>query len=473
MPNTQMPSTPLNTYRNDINQGIYKAYDIRGVYGTELTDEVAYLTARALGELFQQEQSGKTLTLVVGEDMRLSSPALKQQVIKGLRDQGIHVVDVGLVSTPAFYFAVAKYKYDGGMMVSASHNPAKYNGLKMVRAGGVPVSEDTGIMTIRDRVVSGKPFTDAAEPGQVEQRTDIIKAHVDLGVSLAGNALIKPYTIVADGANAMGSTYLKELFTHVPGKKIEMNFTLDGTFPAHEADPFKEENNVSIMKRVVEEKADLGIVTDGDGDRIFFVDNEGQLIDPAIIRGLLAKVFLEEYPGAAICYDIRPGKITKDMIEAAGGKPSVTKVGHSLIKEQAIKEGAVFAGESSGHFFVKMDHGMFEEPCIVTLKLLQYFSRSDESIADQVRPYRKYFHSGEINSVVEDKAGMIEKLRSIYATSALNVSDLDGITIEYADYWYNVRPSNTESVLRLNLEAITADICKAKTEEILHIIRGN
>ncbi len=462
-----------STFRNDIHQGIYKAYDIRGIYGTELTDEVAYLTARALGELFQVEQSGRILTLVVGEDMRLSSPALKQQVIKGLQDQGIHVIDVGLVSTPAFYFAVAKYGYDGGIMVSASHNPAEYNGLKMVRAGGVPVSEDTGIMTIRDRVVSGKPFVDSAEPGQVEHRTDIVKSHVDLGVALAGPAPIKPFTIVADGANAMGSTYLKELFTHLPGKQIEMNFTLDGTFPAHEADPFKEENNVSIMKRVVEEKADLGIVTDGDGDRIFFIDNEGQLIDPAIVRGLLATVFLEQYPGATICYDIRPGKITKDMIEAAGGKPSVTKVGHSLIKEQAIKEGAVFAGESSGHFFVKMDHGMFEEPCIVTLKLLQYFSRSDETIADQVRPYRKYFHSGEINSVVEDKTGMIEKLRNMYGPSAINVSDLDGITIEYADYWFNVRPSNTESVLRLNLEAITADICETKTKEILSIIQSN
>lgn len=465
--------TPLqNEPRNDIHQSIYKAYDIRGIYGTELTDEVAYLTARALGELFQQEQPGKMLTLVVGEDMRLSSPALKQQVIAGLQDQGVHVIDIGLVSTPAFYFAVAKYKYDGGMMVSASHNPAAYNGLKMVRAGGVPVSEDTGIMTIRDRVVSGQPFAQPNERGTMEQRTDIVQAHVDLGVSLASDAPIKPFTIVADAANAMGSTYLQELFNHLPGKQILMNFNLDGTFPAHEADPFKEENNLALMERVVTEKADLGIATDGDGDRIFFVDNEGKLIDPAIVRGLLSKVFLEEYPGATICYDIRPGRITRDMIVESGGKPCVTKVGHSLIKEQAIKEGAVFAGESSGHFFVKMDHGMFEEPCIVTLKLLQYFSRSDQSIADQIRPYRKYYHSGEINSVVEDKVGMIQKLRDMYGPAAVSVSDLDGVTIEYPDYWFNVRPSNTESVLRLNLEAVTKEICDSKTKEILDIIQS-
>jgi len=451
---------------------IYKAYDIRGIYGSELDEDVAYRTARAYAQLIQAELPGKVMQIALGADMRVSSPSLKQSVLQGLLDEGVQVVDIGLVSTPAFYFAVARYGYDGGMMVSASHNPPQYNGLKLVRAGGVPVSQDTGIMTIRDAVIANATFTEKKSGGAVTQRNDIVKDDVQYGIDYATIAGIKPFKIVADAANAMGATYLDELFKHLPCQLIKMNFELDGTFPAHEADPFKESNNQALMERVVAEQADLGIATDGDGDRIFFVDSAGKMIDPAIVRGLLAKVFLEEFPGATICYDIRPGRITRDMIEAADGKPSVTKVGHSLIKEQAIREEAVFAGESSGHFFVKMDHGMFEAPCIVTLKLLQYFSRSNQPTAEQVKPYRKYSHSGEINSTVTDKTAIMQQIRTQYGPTALHTSDLDGITVEYADYWFNVRASNTESLLRLNLEATTPELCASKTKELLAIIRA-
>ncbi len=451
---------------------IFKAYDIRGVYGTELTEDIAYKTARSLAQMIAAEQGGRQLKLVVGADMRLSSPSLKQSVIQGLLDEGHNIVDVGLVSTPAFYFAVAKYGYDGGLMVSASHNPPQYNGLKMVRAGGVPVSKDTGILKLRDAVAANATYAEKKTSGSIETRNDIVINDVAEAIAFSSVNDIKPFKIVADAANAMGATYLKELFKHLPCELIEMNFELDGTFPAHEADPFKEENNLSLMERVLAEKADLGIATDGDGDRIFFVDNEGKLIDPAIVRGLLAEVFLEQFPGSTICYDIRPGKITEDMIRQYGGKPSVTKVGHSLIKEQALKEGAVFAGESSGHFFVKLPHGTFEAPSIVTLKLLQFFSRSNETIANQVRPLRKYFHSGEINSTVQDKDAVMANLKTTYATAAKAVSELDGITIEYPDYWFNVRGSNTEPLLRLNLEATSAELRDKKTKEILDLIRA-
>lgn len=451
---------------------IFKAYDIRGVYGSELTEDIAYKTARALAQMIAGEQSGKKLQLVVGSDMRLSSPSLKQQVIQGILDEGYDVIDVGLVSTPAFYFGVAKYGYDGGLMVSASHNPPQYNGLKLVRAGGVPVSRDTGIMKLRDQVMANQNFSDKKTSGIITQRDDIIVNDILEAIQFAGTANIKPFKIVADAANAMGATYLRELFKHLPGELIELNFELDGTFPAHEADPFKEENNQALMEAVVAQQADLGIATDGDGDRIFFVDNEGKLIEPAMVRGILAQLFLEQFPGSTICYDIRPGRITRDLIEQSGGKPSVTKVGHSLIKEQAIKEGAVFAGESSGHFFVKLPHGMFEAPCIVVLKLLQYFSRSDQSVADQIRPLRKYFHSGEINSTVADKAAVMAKIKITYGSTAQAVSELDGITIEYPDYWFNVRASNTESLLRLNLEATSAELRDQKTAELLKLIRS-
>lgn len=451
---------------------IFKAYDIRGIYGSELTEEIAYRTARAYAQLIQSELPGTTLEIVIGADMRLSSPSLKKSVIAGLMDEGVQVIDVGLVSTPAFYFAVARFGFDGGMMVSASHNPPQYNGLKLVRAGGVPVSKDTGIMQLRDAVYANTAFGEKKTGGHLSTRDDIVVADVQYAIDFATTQNIKPFTIVADAANAMGTTYLQELFKHLPCRLIPMNFELDGTFPAHEADPFKAENNQSLMERVVAEKADLGIATDGDGDRIFFVDNEGQLIDPAIVRGVLARVFLEDHPGATICYDIRPGRITQDLIVEYGGKPSVTKVGHSLIKEQALREGAVFAGESSGHFFVKLEYGLFEAPAIIVLKLLQFFSRSNETVADQVRPYHRYTHSGEINSNVTDKLTIMEQIKQRYTPGAKNVSELDGITIEYDDYWFNVRPSNTENLLRLNLEAITPEICAAKTTELLTLIRS-
>src|SRR3989338_3470685 len=448
---------------------IFKAYDIRGIYGSELTEDIAYKTARALSQMIASEQSGRKLRLVVGSDMRLSSPSLTQVVIQGILDEGHDVVDVGLVSTPAFYFAVAKYGYAGGIIVSASHNPPQYNGLKMVRAGGVPVSRDTGIMALRDQVMANQNFGVKKSGGTITTRDDIIKNDVQEAIQFAGTKNIGPFKIVADAANAMGATYLRELFKYLPCELVEMNFELDGTFPAHEADPFKDENNQALMKAVVEQQADLGITTDGDGDRIFFVDNAGNMIEPAMVRGILAQLFLEQFPGSTICYDIRPGRITRDMIEQYGGKPSVTKVGHSLIKEQAIKEGAVFAGESSGHFFVKLPHGTFEAPCIVVLKLLQYFSRSDQPIADQIRPLRKYAHSGEINSTVADKDAVMAIIKSTYAPTALAVAELDGITIEYPDYWFNVRASNTEPLLRLNLEARTSELCTNKTKELLEI----
>ncbi len=451
---------------------IFKAYDIRGIYGSELTEDIAYKTARSLAQLIAAEQGGKQLNLVVGADMRLSSPSLKAAVIQGILDEGCNVIDVGLVSTPAFYFGVAKYGYDGGLMVSASHNPPQYNGLKMVRAGGVPVSKDTGILTLRDAVAANTTYGTTKTGGIVTTRNDVVTNDVAEAVAFATTNAIKPFKIVADAANAMGATYLRELFKQLPCELIEMNFDLDGTFPAHEADPFKEENNHSLMQRVLAEKADLGIATDGDGDRIFFVDNEGQMIEPAMVRGIMAQLFLEQFPGSTICYDIRPGRITRDMIEQYGGTPCVTKVGHSLIKEQALKLGAVFAGESSGHFFVKLPHGTFEAPCIVTLRLLQFFSRSTATVADQIRPLRKYFHSGEINSTVQDKTAIMEKIKSTYGPTATATSELDGITIEYPDYWFNVRASNTEALLRLNLEATSAALRDAKTTELLNLIRA-
>jgi phosphomannomutase len=282
---------------------------------------------------------------------------------------------------------------------------------------------------------------------------------------------IRKLKIVADPANAMGAEYLEKLFADLTRVElIKMNFVLDGTFPAHQADPFQDENIADLKKRVLAEKADLGIATDGDGDRIFFIDNEGEVLEPAILRGIMAKLFLRDNPGATICYDIRPGKITEDMILENGGVPSVTRVGHSLIKMQMIETGAVFGGESSGHFFVKFPHGIYEAPMLVTLKLLLELSETGETLADYARPLKKYFHSGEINFKVADKESALKRLREKYADAELN--ELDGLSFTFPDYWFNVRASNTESLLRLNVEARNKEIMEQKTKEVSDLINS-
>jgi phosphomannomutase len=452
-----------------INKEIFKAYDIRGIYPSDLNEEIIYKIGRAYATLIQNENEDKKLTIVVGRDMRLSSPQLSKALIKGLTEQGVDVVDIGLASTPTFYFAVGHCDYDGGALVSASHNPKEYNGLKMVRRKAIPVSGDTGIMEIKEMVLQDK-FGEAKEKGTVREKEGVLQEQIQHDLKYADVSKIKPFKVVADPANAMGVLYLEELFKHLPCQLIKMNFELDGTFPAHQPDPIQEENVEELKKRVKEEKADLGIAPDGDGDRIFYVDDRGEIIPPHIIRGMLAQIFLKDHPGAKICYDIRPGKITEDMVREAGGIPIVTKVGHSLIKETMIKEDAIFAGESSGHFYLKMPSGSYEVPVIATLKLLEIMSKKSKPISEIINPYDKYFHSGEINSEVEDKSAKIKEIAEKYK-DAKKILWIDGVTIEYDDFWFNVRPSNTEPLLRLNLEAKTKELMKKKREELLSLIR--
>jgi phosphomannomutase len=453
-----------------INPKIFKAYDIRGIYNEDFNDETAYRIGLAYSILRRQELPDKEgIKIVVGADMRISSPSLKVNLIKGLIEGGVDVVDVGLASTPTFYFAVASFGYDGGVLVSASHNPKEYNGFKIVRGKAAPVSKETGMMDLRD-LVMGSELHKSNIFGKVYVRDHVIEEQIKHDLAYCNLGKIKPFKIVIDPANAMGSVYFDELLKHLPCQIIKMNWELDGTFPAHEADPLKMENMDDLGRKVIEEMADLGIATDGDGDRIFYVDNKGLPLDPGITRAILCKIFLKENPGAKIAYDIRPGRITPDTIIENGGTPIVTRVGHSLIKEQAIKEGAVFAGESSGHFFLNMEEGCYEVPMIVTMKLLEELSVSGLAFADYIKPYQRYFHSGEINSKVSDVQLKINSIKEKYQDGKQN--DLDGITIEYEDWWFNVRGSNTEPLLRLNLEAKTKELMEEKRDEVLNIIRG-
>ena len=455
-----------------ISSSIFKAYDIRGIYKKDFDEQMAYNLGFAYIKLKKKDVK-KTKTnykfkIVVGADMRLSSPIIKKYLMKGLTDAGADIIDIGTVSTPTFYFAVANYKYDGGIMVSASHNPREWNGFKLVRPKAIPISGDSGIQFLQEQI--NNKNIPVKNKGKITKKKDIIKEEIKFSLKHEQIKKIKPLKVITDTANGVGILYINELFKKLPIKVIKINAKLDGSFPAHEADPLKDENLKQLKQEVIKRKADLGISTDGDGDRIFFIDNKGELIDQAIIRGLLAKLFLLEKPKAKIGFDVRPGKITEDLIKENRGKAIKTRVGHSLIKEQMLKEAIYFSGESSGHFFINMSIGCFEMPSIIILKLLQEFSSKNIPISEQVAPYKKYFHSGEINREVENKEKIFKLLEKKYKTGKIN--KLDGITVEYKNFWFNVRGSNTENKMRLNLEAIDKKTMENKRDEVLKIIQS-
>lgn len=452
-----------------IDTSIFKAYDIRGIYPDSLTDSLALQVGKAYATLLMQENPGKELTVVVGGDMRTSTPVLKENLIKGLTESGINVVDVGLVTTPTFYFSVAYWEYDGGIQVSASHNPKEYNGFKMVRSRSRPISGSTGIEDIKNMILKDE-YIQSEKKGSVTKRENAVTQEVQVQTKNIPVNNIKPFKIVVDAANGMGALDIEAMFKNTDCELIKMNFRLDGSFPVHTPDPLKEENLELVKKGVLDNNADLGIAPDGDGDRYFFIDEKGQTVRQDILRGIMAQIELAENPGATICYDIRPGKITKDMIEEKGGKAVITRVGHSFIKAKMIEEEAIFGGESSGHYYYKFPYGTFEAPVVLVMKFLYWLSSKNQPLSELVAPYKKYFQSGEINSEVEDKEGKIKALEKKYSDA--NISHLDGITVEYPKFWFNVRASNTEPLLRLNLEAVNEDVCKEKSKEVLNFLHS-
>ncbi|MCK4891721.1 MAG: phosphomannomutase/phosphoglucomutase, partial [Candidatus Pacebacteria bacterium] len=445
---------------NKIDESIFKAYDIRGIYPAQLDEKLAYKIGRGYATFILKENS-KARNIVVGSDMRVSSPALKKELIRGFVDSGLDVVDVGLVSTPTFYFAVSFYNYDGGIQVSASHNPKEYNGFKIVRERAFPIGKNTGIFAIRDIILKDE-FIKSEKKGRIIEKDNILRDFIGNQLSNIDVSKIKKFKIVVDAANSMGALDIEEFFKKVPVELIKINFELDGTFPSHEADPLKEENLKLLKQKVIETGADFGISSDGDGDRYFFVDEKGNSLRQEILRGIMAQIELADNYGATVCYDIRPGRITKDMIEEMGGKSIVTPVGHSLIKEIMIKNDAVFGGESSGHYFYKKNYGTFEMPAILIAKFLKFLSEKNMVFSEVVKPYQKYFHSGEINFRVKSVAEKLKEIEEKYSDG--KIIKIDGVTVEYSDWWFNVRGSNTEPVIRLNLEAKTNELMKEKTE---------
>lgn len=451
-----------------LKETIFKAYDIRGIFDVDFDCDFARNLGIAYTNLRQKELSKKDLTFIVGSDMRISSPNIKEALVEGIVLAGANVVDAGVISTPTFYFAVSNSQSDGGIMISASHNPKEWNGFKIVREKALPVSGETGLQDIK-KLIFNNELVLSEKAGQVSKRDDFLDLEIAHAFELVNKESINSFVVALDPANGMGAQYLKAMFLKLNCEVNKINFELDGNFPNHEADPLKPENMEQLREFVLDCGADLGISTDGDGDRIFFVDNVGQVVNPAIIRGVLARLFLLDKPGSKIAYDVRPGKITRDLIEENGGVPVVTRVGHSLIKEQMIKEDVYFAGESSGHFFLNDSIGCFEAPVIMILKILKDLSSSGLSSSEYFGRYDKYYLSGEINLKINDKERVFENLKNKYTDGKISL--LDGISVEYPDYWFNVRASNTENVVRLNLEALDFDTMSKRRDEVLEIIK--
>jgi phosphomannomutase len=450
----------------NLDPNIFKAYDVRGVYPTEVNEGAA----RAIGAAFVTYLHAKRIA--VGRDMRLSSPALAAAFIGGAISQGADVVDYGMIATDMLYFAVARDGHDGGAEITASHNPKQYNGFKMVRQEAFPLSGDAGISDIRDMIAQDRIPPAQAAQGRVTT-ADTLDAYVAHVMSFIDPALIRPFNVVLDAGSGMGGLVAPKLFDRLPCRTTRLCFEIDGRFPNHEANPLIEENRRDIVERVVAEKADVGIAWDGDADRCFFIDGTGEFISGDFITALLAEAFLQKHPGSTIIYDLRASHAVKDVVATYGGTSLMNRVGHAFFKRRMRETNAVFGGEVTGHYYFR-DNFYADNGFIPALLILELMSKKGQSLHDLLEPLRsRYFISGEINTKLASMDAVPAKLDQIAARYADGKQyTLDGISVEYADWHFNVRPSNTEPLLRLNLEANTQRLMEAKRDEVIALIRS-
>jgi phosphomannomutase len=443
---------------------VFKAYDIRGIYAAELDEEGAYAIARAYVERFEPK------TIAVGRDMRVSSPSMAAATIRGAAEAGAAVKDIGLVGTEMLYFAVGELGLDGGIGVTASHNPKEYTGMKIVRRGALPVGGDSGLFEIRDRALSLGDVSGGQTPGLVEG-VDIYPAFVEKVLSFVDVDAIKPLRVVIDAANGMAGAMLPPILECLPIDAVRCFFEPDGTFPNHAPNPLLPENREFIVQKVLDERADLGIAFDGDADRCFFVDDTGEFVPGDFVTALLAESMLEKEPGAKIIYDVRASWAVPDAVRRGGGTPLVNRVGHAFIKHRIREEDAAFAGEVSGHYYFR-DFNQADSGTIPALLMLELVSKRGRPLSEILRPLReRYFLTGELNTAVDDVALKLQELKEHFAAEG-EVSHLDGISITAPDWHLNVRPSNTEPLLRLNLEALDRELMERKRDEALAVIRG-
>jgi phosphomannomutase len=449
-----------------MNPHIFKAYDVRGLYPAELDEQIFHQIGRALVEYLHAKRIG------VGRDMRLSSPTLAAAFIAGAREQGAEVVDYGMISTDMIYYAVGTDDLDGGAQITASHNPKQYNGCKMVGRGNHPLSGDAGISDIRDMIASGRMPAPAAAPGGLTQRR-ILDGYVKHVLSFIDPGIIKPFKVVLDAGCGMAGMVAPELFKPLPCAVDALCFTVDGSFPTHEANPLIEENRRDVVARVRDTRAEIGIAWDGDADRCFFIDEDGEFISGDFVTALLAEAFLLKEPGATVVYDLRASYAVKDVAAKYGGKAVMNRVGHAFFKGRMRELNAAFGGEVTGHYYFR-DNFYCDNGFIPAILILELMSKKQQSLKQLLEPLRaKYFISGEINTKMPSMDAMTAKMAAIEARYPdAQISKLDGISIEYPDWHFNVRPSNTEPLLRLNLEGTTPAQMEQKRDEVLAIIRA-
>ncbi len=454
----------------NINPKIFKAYDIRAIYPTELDEDGIKTIARSIFKFFTDKiSSDQQLKVVLGYDMRLSGPQLFKAVKDTLVEMGAEVIDIGQISTPTFYFAVSHYGYDAGIQVTASHNPKEYNGLKFVinsPHGLIKIGKATGMDTIKEDSLNGVTFAPKFE-GKVTTKEGIMTDEVTNALQLFNNPKIKKFKVAADPANAMGATYIEALFQVVPTDLIKINFELDGSFPAHQPDPLDFNNLKELQAKVLDEKADMGLAPDGDGDRLYFIDEKGQVVPATIITALVARELLKEKPGSTILFDIRYILGSKKIVEEFGGKSHITRVGHAFITEELGKTGGIFAGESSGHFYYQAN-GNAESQLATIISVLKVLTEEGKTLSEVVAELTRSAESGEFNFVVDNAPEILDALKKKYSDAEL--SEIDGVSLSYPDWRCNVRTSNTEPLLRLNVEAYEKEITDTKTKELTEFL---
>jgi phosphomannomutase len=444
-----------------ISPDIFKAYDVRGVYPREIDAAVAERIGAAL---VRQLSAAK---VAVGGDPRPSSPELAAAFSAGANAAGAEVVDFGTIATEMLYFAVAERGLDGGAMVTASHNPKQYNGMKLVAAGALPLSGEAGIPELKQRVL------DMAEPlAHVTARVsreDVYDDYVRHLIGMVDAPGLTPFRVVMDAANGVAGKLAPMVFDQTPVERVEMYFQVDGTFPNHEPNPLLEENSREIRERVLAEKADLGIAWDGDADRCFFIDENGDFVPGDFVTALLAEALLRKNPGAAILYDLRASRAVPDVIRANGGVPLENRVGHAFFKQRMRREEILFGGEVSGHYYFRANHNA-DSGFIPALLILELLSQKKATLAELLEPLRaRYFISGEINSQVDDVRVVLDRLQTTFADG--QIGTLDGVSVDFPDWHFNVRPSNTEPLVRLNLGATSRELMEEKRDLVLSVIR--
>ncbi|MDQ3121509.1 MAG: phosphomannomutase/phosphoglucomutase [Actinomycetota bacterium] len=447
-----------------LDPAVFKAYDIRGLYRDELDEDGAYLVGRAYVEHFEPR------AIAVGRDMRLSSPAMAAAFVEGAADAGADVLDIGLVGTEMVYFAVVELGLDGGACITASHNPKEYTGMKIVRRGALPVGGDSGLAEIRARALEG--FGHVQRRGAVREE-DVWPGFVEKVLSFVAPESIRPLRVVVDAANGMAGAMLPPVLERLPQLDVvRCFFEPDGTFPNHEPNPLLPENREFIVAKTLEAGAALGVAYDGDADRCFFVDDTGQFVPGDFVTALLAESVLEREPGAKVIYDVRASRAVPETIERAGGIPLVNRVGHAFIKQRMRKEGAAFGGEVSAHYYFR-DFSQADSGVVPFLLMVDLLSRRGKTLSELLAPFReRFFLTGEINTPVEDVPLKLQELKERYAAEGGRISHLDGLSVDFDEWHFNVRPSNTEPLLRLNLEALAQSVMEEKRDEVVALIRA-